>query len=101
MQDTHFGGSAMRREPNVLLLVLTVALLSAAAGCGDQLRNVTARPDVLRVSYATDPDTLNPLTAGDATSDFVQGFVYEALAERNLAEPDELLLRLAEKWEFD
>src|SRR5688572_25518266 len=77
-----------------------VALL-CFAGCSARLREVTARPDVLRVSYPNDPDTLNPLTAGDAVSDLVQSFVYEALAERNLAEPDELLPRLAEKWEFD
>ncbi|HWB00799.1 MAG TPA: ABC transporter substrate-binding protein [Pirellulales bacterium] len=60
-----------------------------------------AASDVLRVSYSDDPETLNPITAGDATSALFQSFVYEQLADRDIAKPDELLPRLAEKWEFD
>jgi ABC-type transport system substrate-binding protein len=77
----------------------TIWLAIIASGCSHAVG--PRSPDVLRVSYSSDPDTLNPLCAGDATSGFVQGFVYEPLAKRNMAEPDEFVPMLAEKWEFD
>ncbi len=60
-----------------------------------------AASDVLRVSYSDEPETLNPITAGDATASLFQSFVYEQLADRDMADPDQLVPRLAEKWEFD
>ncbi len=60
-----------------------------------------AAVDVLRISYAEDPETLNPITAGDVTGGLLQSFVYENLADRDLADPDHSIPKLAEKWEFD
>ena len=82
-------------------LAFIVSVLVTCAGCGASSELTSAPPDVLRVTYFEDPETLNPLTSGDATGALFQSFVYEQLADRNMAEPDELIPRLAEKWEFD
>jgi ABC-type transport system substrate-binding protein len=84
----------------VLYGLAGVGVLSTA-GCPANLQIIPLPPDVLRVSYTTDPDTLNPLTAGDTASGLVQSFVYEGLAQRDMADPDKLVPCLAEKWEFD
>jgi peptide/nickel transport system substrate-binding protein len=77
------------------------AALLLVVGCPHSPESVPRAADVLRISYVSDPDTLNPLCSGDATSALVQGFVYEPLAMRNMAEPDEFVPQLAERWEFD
>lgn len=89
---------ASRRRRAAVSLAL---VLLTTSGCGPGFKIAPRAPDVLRVSYASDPDTLNPLCAGDATSGFVQGFVYEPLARHKMAQPDEFVPQLAEKWEFD
>src|SRR5262249_22067664 len=80
--------SAMR--PAVTAWIALASLFQAIAGCSS-LEIAPRAADVLRVSYSADPDTLNPLCAGDATSGFIQSFVYEPFARRNLAEPDEFI----------
>src|SRR5262245_41884874 len=98
---------ASRTSPlkTMRLGIVTIALLSGSAllqaGCASPFDASPARSDVLRVSYSDDPDTLNPLIGGDAAGALFQSFVYEPLADRNMAEPDKLVPRLAEKWEFD
>ncbi len=57
--------------------------------------------DALRISYTDDPETLNPVTTGDAIGGEFEQFVYEPLAQRDMAHPDELRPCLAEKWEFN
>lgn len=82
--------------------IVAIAVLSlCSGGCGTRVESAVARPEVLRIAYSKDPDTLNPLTAGDAASELFQSFVYEQLADRKMSDPDVLEPRLAEKWEFD
>lgn len=61
----------------------------------------SADRDVLLLTYANDPDTLNPITASDTVSEAFQRQVYEPLAERDYANPDKWVPRLASSWEFD
>ncbi len=60
-----------------------------------------AKDDTLLLSYANDPDTINPLTANDTASFAFQRQVYESLAESEMSDPDKLLPALATDWEFD
>lgn len=82
---------------------LAIACLGVilSAGCGRHDARSALSADVLRIAYADDPTTLNPLTAGDATSGLVQSLVYEPLADRKMSDPDQLVPKLAEKWTFD
>jgi peptide/nickel transport system substrate-binding protein len=75
--------------------------ICCCAGCGGIVTAPAEHPDVLRISYTKDPETLNPITSTDATSTLLQSLVYEPLAARDMANPDRLVPRLAEKWEFD
>lgn len=81
--------------------LLVASLVCLPCGCNATSELATTRSDVLRIAYSKDPDTLNPLTAGDAASGLFQSFVYEQLADRKMSDPDVLEPRLAEKWEFD
>ncbi|HEV2970856.1 MAG TPA: ABC transporter substrate-binding protein [Pirellulales bacterium] len=60
-----------------------------------------AASDTLLLSYADDPDTVNPLTANDNVSEAFQRLVYDYLADRKYDNPDEWEPALAESWEFD
>jgi ABC-type transport system substrate-binding protein len=60
-----------------------------------------AKDDVLLLYYGDDPDTLNLVTSNDTVSTAFQRYVYEALADRKYANPDEWEPVLAESWEFD
>ena len=84
-----------------IILALATAGLATSLGCGTSLLSPPPHADILRISYTKDPETLNPITSTDATSGLLQSLVYEPLADRNMANPDELVPRLAEKWEFD
>jgi ABC-type transport system substrate-binding protein len=57
--------------------------------------------DVLRISYSDDPETLNPITAADATASLFQSLVYEQLADHDFEQPDRLVPVLAKSWTFD
>ena len=60
-----------------------------------------AANDTLLRSYQQGPDTINPITANDSVSRVFQMQVYENLADADFSDPDTLLPRLAESWEFD
>ncbi|HEX4144855.1 MAG TPA: ABC transporter substrate-binding protein [Pirellulales bacterium] len=60
-----------------------------------------AADDTLLLQYHDDPDTLNPVTSHDTTSEDFQRDVYEPLAERKFSNPDEWVPVLAESWDFD
>src|SRR5207237_7462487 len=91
----------MHRLPKAGIVWPAWGAMILVAGCSGRVVGPTARPDVLRISYDQDPETLNPIIAGDAIAALFQSFVYEQLADRNMADPDELRPRLAEKWTFD
>ncbi|MBL8829093.1 MAG: hypothetical protein JNM18_19075 [Planctomycetaceae bacterium] len=85
----------------IWLVVIELTWLVGLAGCGASQASNTVRPDVLRIAYTEEAESLNPITSGDLTSGLFQDCVYESLALRNMHDPDELLPCLAEKWEFD
>ncbi len=60
-----------------------------------------AEKDPLRLSYPNDPDTINAITSSDTVSDAFQSRVYEALAQADYTDPDNLLPCLATHWDFD
>ena len=60
-----------------------------------------AADDTLLLYYGNDPDTINPITANDTTSDAFQRWVYESLADADMSNPDNLKPSLAERWDFD
>ena len=60
-----------------------------------------AEKDVLLTYYGDDPDTLNVITSNDTVSQAFHRQVYETLADRKFANPDEWEPVLAESWEFD
>lgn len=60
-----------------------------------------AQNDLLLLYYSDDPDTLNAITSNDTVSTAFQRHVYEPLADRNFADPDEWVPMLAESWTFD
>jgi len=78
--------------------MLTVAALgfSFLNGCGFKLP-----PEVLMLTYASDPNTLNLINANDNMSTTFQRYVYESLAARKISDPKTWEPRLAESWEFD
>jgi ABC-type transport system substrate-binding protein len=79
-------------------LAIGLMTVTALGGCTPE---PPPSPEVLRISYAEDPETLNPVTSGDLAAGDFQSFVYEPLAARDMADPDKLIPCLAEKWEFD
>jgi peptide/nickel transport system substrate-binding protein len=60
-----------------------------------------AADDTLVLNYHDDPDTLNPVTSHDTTSESLQRNVYQPLAQRRYSDPDQWEPVLAESWEFD
>lgn len=60
-----------------------------------------APDDTLMLYYANDPDTVNPITSSDTTSDSFQRWVYEPLADTDMSNPDLFKPALAERWDFD
>ena len=60
-----------------------------------------AENDALVLYYASDPDTLNLVTASDNVSDAFHRTVYEYLARRSFDDPLKWEPQLAESWEFD
>lgn len=74
-------------------VLLAAALLAAACG-GEVVRD----PAMLATTLASDPPTLNPVLAADATSSEVNRYIYESLLNR-----DNVTLKLkpwlAEGWE--
>jgi peptide/nickel transport system substrate-binding protein len=60
-----------------------------------------AKDDTLLLHYGQDPDTVNLITSNDTTSGSFQQWVYEGLAERNMANPDRWEPVLATRWSFD
>lgn len=82
----------------VLAVILGVAFLRSPSpsSTGDSVDR-----DVLLLTYANDPDTLNPITASDTVSEAFQREVYEPLAERAYPNPDNWVPKLASSWEFD
>ncbi len=60
-----------------------------------------AENDTLLLSYPDDPDTVNPITSNDTTSEAFQRLVYDSLADRKYSNPDEWEPALAESWEFN
>ena len=60
-----------------------------------------AKDDLLMLEYLNDPNTINAILGNDTTSEEFQRWVYEPLADREMADPDTWKPALAEKWEFD
>lgn len=60
-----------------------------------------AADDPLRLAYPNDPDTINAVTGSDTVSEAFQRFVYEPLANRQYADPDQWENFLAESYTFD
>ncbi len=60
-----------------------------------------AKDDTLVMNFHDDPDTLNPVTSHDTTSESLQRNVYQPLAQRSYPDPDQWEPVLAESWEFD
>ena len=85
----------------ITVVLLGLACLAGIVAVGLSINQQAEQADVLRRSYPNDPDTLNLLTANDNVSTAFQSLVYEPLAERDMANPDEWLPVLATRWEFD
>lgn len=60
-----------------------------------------AENDVLLLSYAQDPDTLNPITGSDNVSEAFQSRILDSLANTDFRDPDKFEPALATHWEFD
>jgi len=87
------------------LLFLGLSTL-VCAGCthadhADAGIAVEGKQDRLVRIYQSDPDTLNLVTSNDSVSNGFQRYVYEGLAETNMANPDKWNPALATSWKYD
>ena len=76
-------------------LLAAVLVAATLAGCSWR---VERDPNALVLSLASDPPTLNPVTATDSTSAQVNKYIFESLLDRD-NETLELVPRLAKRWE--
>jgi len=89
------------RRIAISVVVLGLACIVGIVAVGLSISKPAVDADVLRRSYPNDPDTLNLLTASDTVSTAFQSLVYEAMAERDMADPDTWVPMLATHWDFD
>ncbi len=89
------------RSAIVGVVLLAVAVLVTIIAVGSSNNVASEDRNVLRLSYGSDPDTLNVLTANDSASEAFQRQVYECLADRDYPDPDTWVPMLATHWEFD
>ncbi|MBV8881899.1 MAG: peptide-binding protein [Planctomycetaceae bacterium] len=85
----------------ILPIGFVVLLLATAP---DDTTRSGAKPspaDTLMLYYPNDPNTINPILAGDTVSEDFQRWVIDTLGETKFSNPDEWEPSLAEKWEFD
>ena len=76
------------------LLLLILLLIPFLFSCHVKM---THDPEVLRWHFASEPDTLNPITSTDVYASRVDSFVYETLLERN-NETLQFQPKLATEW---
>lgn len=81
-----------------LMFAITAAFLSA--GTESQIRDADDSGTLIH-AYIDDPMTLNPITANSWINSVLEGYVLEALATRNMSNPDVLEPLLAESWKLD
>lgn len=108
----HLSFVIHRCAPLFLVITLGRAVAAPVPEAGDDpdrtvRRDLTygsvppAENDSLIEAYADDPDTINPITASDTSSEAFLRDVYDSLATQSYHDPDKLVPALAEKWEFD
>src|SRR3954471_12328254 len=93
---------SMEALMKILPVGFVVLLLAAVPGDDSTRAGVKPSPtDALMLYYPNDPNTINPILAGDTVSEEFERWVIDTLAEQKCSNPDEWEPSLAEKWEFD